>query len=201
MGGDDKKTLDDVQVVTSVGKEKKKKKKRSEKVEKADEDENKSPRPVKKSKKRKHSEAETEETEVQPKKKKHRNKTGFPDPSEDSSLSEQARRALEYAFTQFHRPKHWKFHKARQNWLIRNVWSPGAVPDAHMPLLSKYLAGVQGGVRENLVKTCRSHVTEAGEAVSNDEPPQGTSDQALPDPKVKELRARAILSVLEATSE
>ncbi len=53
---------------------------------------------------------------------------------------------------------------------------------------------------QNLVKTCRSHVTEAGEAVSNDEPPQGTSEQALPEPKVKELRARAILSVLEATS-
>ncbi len=92
MGGDDKKTLDDVQVVTSVDKEKKKKKKRSEKVEKADEDENKSPPPVKKSKKRKHSEAETAESEAQPKKKKHKNKTGFPDPSEDSSLSEQARR-------------------------------------------------------------------------------------------------------------
>ncbi|KAK0191188.1 hypothetical protein F5146DRAFT_1137978 [Armillaria mellea] len=184
MGGDDKKTLDDIQA----------------KTEKADEDENKSPRPVKKSKKRKHSEAETEETEVQPKKKKHKNKTGFPDPSEDSSLSEQARRALEYAFTQFHRPKHWKFHKARQNWLIRNMWSTSAVPDAHMPLVSKYLAGVQGGVRENLVKACRSHVTEAGEAMSNDDPSQGTSEQALPESKVKELRARAILSVLEATS-
>ncbi|KAK0206315.1 hypothetical protein DFS33DRAFT_579473 [Desarmillaria ectypa] len=192
--------MDDAQVVKSAGGETKKKKKRSEKVEKAEklnEDENKSPT---KSKKRKHSEAETDETEVQPKKKKHKNKTGFPDPAEDTSLSEQARRALEYAFTQFCDPKRWKFHKARQNWLIRNVWSTSAVPDAHMPLVSKYLAGVQGGVKENLIKTCRSHVTESGESVSNDELPQGTSEQALPESKLKELRARAILSVLEVTS-
>ncbi|KAK0468118.1 uncharacterized protein EV420DRAFT_447341 [Desarmillaria tabescens] len=196
----DEKTLDDAQVVTSAEKEKKKKKKRSEKVEKAeklDEDENMAPR---KSKKRKHSEAESDETEIQPKKKKHKNKTGFLDPAEDPSLSEQARRALEYAFTQFRHPKRWKFHKARQNWLIRNVWSTSAVPDTHMPLVSKYLAGVQGGVRENLVKTCRSHVTEAGESAPNDESPQGTSEQALPESKLKELRARVILCVLEATS-
>ncbi|KAG7448995.1 uncharacterized protein BT62DRAFT_656456 [Guyanagaster necrorhizus] len=197
-----KETLDNAQVIAPSEKEKKQKKK-SEKVEKVIQgdlkDENKSPRPVKKSKKRMHSEAVMDEAELQPKKKKHKNRTGFPDPSEDSLLSEQARRALEYAFTQFHRPKHWKFHKARQNWLLRNIWSPTAVPDPHLPLVAKYLAGVQGRARENLVNTCRSHVTEAGEAVSNDEP-QGTSGQADPEPKLKELRARAILSVLEATS-
>lgn len=35
--------------------------------------------------------------------------------------------ALEYAFLQMNRPSKWKFNKARQNWLIRNVWNPEAV--------------------------------------------------------------------------
>lgn len=35
--------------------------------------------------------------------------------------------ALDYAFTQFEEPDNWKFNKARQNWIIRNVWSEEAV--------------------------------------------------------------------------
>lgn len=63
------------------------------------------------------------------------------------------------------RPSKWKFNKARQNWLIRNVWAPEAVsrddldsafsnvldlqlPDVYVPLVVKYLANVQGGSRE-----------------------------------------------------
>jgi hypothetical protein len=81
------------------------------------------------------------------KKTKRTNKTGFPDPNEDAALSDQARKgvhfplnvpsetnnqtvlplALAYAFAQFHRPSKWKFHKARQNWIIRNVLSGESV--------------------------------------------------------------------------
>ena len=25
------------------------------------------------------------------------------------------------------KPKKWKFNKARQNWIVRNIWSPEAV--------------------------------------------------------------------------
>ncbi len=38
--------------------------------------------------------------------------------------------ALDYAFTQFEEPDSWKFNKARQNWIIRNVWSEEAVSTA-----------------------------------------------------------------------
>ncbi|TBU44770.1 hypothetical protein BD309DRAFT_767453 [Dichomitus squalens] len=98
-------------------------------------------------------EEEEEEGEAAPKKKskkkrKRSSASGFPDPTEDESLSEQARKALEYAFTQFEDPGSWKFHKARQNWLIRNIWSEEAIPDTYIPLATRYLQGVQGGARE-----------------------------------------------------
>jgi len=77
-------------------------------------------------------------------KNKRKNKTGFPDPGDDNSLSEQSKKcscphlplciltdpnpqALAYAFSQFRRPGKWKFNKARQNWLIRNIWSSETV--------------------------------------------------------------------------
>lgn len=36
-------------------------------------------------------------------------------------------KALEYAFTRMNKPSKWKFSKAKQNWIIRNVWSVEAV--------------------------------------------------------------------------
>ncbi|KAG6880432.1 hypothetical protein C0992_000034 [Termitomyces sp. T32_za158] len=77
---------------------------------------------------------------------KRKNKTGFSDPNEDASLPEQSRKS--YAFLQFHRPSKWKFNKARQNWILRNIWSNEMIPEEHIPLVYGYLAKVQGGVRE-----------------------------------------------------
>lgn len=117
----------------------------------------------KKSKKRKDRKADdpqdtaedAPEEKTKPKKKRKRGKTGFPDPEEADSLSEQARKALSYAYLQAEEPSSWKFNKARQNWLLRNIWSEEAIPDVHVPLTKQYLSGVQGGVRETLIKTCR----------------------------------------------
>lgn len=86
------------------------------------------------------------EGESLPPKKKHKNRTNFADPREDTQLNTQSRKgahygvalsrldgfsflstALEYVFTQLNRPSRWKFNKARQNWLIRNVWSSETV--------------------------------------------------------------------------
>jgi hypothetical protein len=84
------------------------------------------------------------EGESGPPKKKHKNRTNFSDPREDMQLNMQSRKgahytlaligwilllstALEYVFTQMNRPSRWKFNKARQNWLIRNVWSSESV--------------------------------------------------------------------------
>ncbi|KAI0663115.1 hypothetical protein C8Q70DRAFT_493546 [Cubamyces menziesii] len=69
--------------------------------------------------------------------------------------SANAPRTLHYAFTQFEEPESWKFNKARQNWIIRNVWSEQAVPETYLPLVYRYLQGVQGGSREALIKSCK----------------------------------------------
>ena len=115
------------------------------------------------------------------KKNKRKNKTGFPDPDDDNSLSEQSKKcsclhlplyvltdsilqALVYAFSQFRRPGKWKFNKARQNWLIRNIWSSemvkiillnmlhlfiaAQIPEIYFALVVTYLAKVQGRVRD-----------------------------------------------------
>lgn len=80
-----------------------------------------------------------------PKKRKARRKPEYPDPADDESLSEGAAKgdglyacastltltlpssALAYASARFADPSSWKFNKARQNWIIRNVWSENAV--------------------------------------------------------------------------
>ncbi|KAF8803838.1 hypothetical protein BYT27DRAFT_7171242 [Phlegmacium glaucopus] len=105
--------------------------------------------------------AQSEEAEgaSEPPKKKHKNRTIFADPKEDTELNTQSRKALEYVFTQMNRPSRWKFNKARQNWLIRNIWSSETVPDIYFPLVLKYLANVQGGSREKLRETCQTYLT------------------------------------------
>ncbi|KAH9843988.1 uncharacterized protein C8Q71DRAFT_730839 [Rhodofomes roseus] len=136
------------------------------------------------------------------KKKRKRGKTDLPNPAEDESLSEQASRALQYAFNQFDDPGSWKFHKARQNWLVRNLWSQQAIPDAHMPLLTRYLAGIQGGAREALAKTCRDVLAEdTNKPAAETEGAEATADEAeQPSTAVvdelKRVRATAVLAVL-----
>ncbi|KNZ80060.1 hypothetical protein J132_07940 [Termitomyces sp. J132] len=93
--------------------------------------------------------------------KKRKNKTGFPDPDEDVSLPEQSKKCLAYAFLQFHRPSKWKFNKARQNWILRNIWSSEMIPETHLPLAYGYLMKIQGGVRESCRTALENHKTEA----------------------------------------
>ncbi|KAJ6539096.1 hypothetical protein B0H19DRAFT_342248 [Mycena capillaripes] len=143
----------------------------------------------------------------EPQKKKHKkNKTGFPNPGDDASLSEQASKALSYAFLQFRKPAKWKFSKARQNWLIRNIWSD-QIPDTYLALTVQYLSNVKGGVRETLIKDCQSvlfasapeKVSEkvfSAESVSQAQPAKIPQVVVEPD-QLKQTRARALLDALE----
>ncbi|EGO01670.1 hypothetical protein SERLA73DRAFT_49264 [Serpula lacrymans var. lacrymans S7.3] len=150
--------------------------------------------------------------EPQKKKKRKNHDLPYPDPENDTVLTNQACKALSYAYAQFQDPPNWKFNKARQNWLVRNAWSSEAIPENYVPLLVQYLAGVKGGVKENLVKTCQS-------ILSPPEPQQSTPELSLPvgDPSateppktqdvedvkidtVKESRARTLLNVLSVST-
>ncbi|RDB23187.1 hypothetical protein Hypma_009611 [Hypsizygus marmoreus] len=144
-----------------------------------------------------------------PEKKKRKNKTGFQDPNEDTSLVEQAQKSLAYAFLQFHRPSKWKFNKARQNWLIRNIWSAETIPEAYLPLVMAYLAKVQGGVRENLIQSCRAALEppkleipqaelETADTAEPAPPPLPAPVKSLENDKTKLSRAQALLDILNS---
>jgi hypothetical protein len=42
----------------------------------------------------------------------------------------------------------WKFNKGRQNWIIRNVTDPLAIPDSYLALAMAYADSIKGGARD-----------------------------------------------------
>lgn len=120
------------------------------------------------------------------------------DPSVDESLSNQSRKALSYAYARFEDPPNWKFNKAKQIWLIKRVWSEEMIPEKYFALVTKYLADVKGGIRDNLIQVCNS-------VVASETPDPVTSESAvlptdLPDGgstiTTKVMRARSLLGAL-----
>ncbi|KAG9219237.1 hypothetical protein CCMSSC00406_0001647 [Pleurotus cornucopiae] len=156
----------------------------------------------KKSKKRDPSPShETDAIEEPVKKKRKRSK---PDPSEDEALSEQARKALIYAHSYVRYPDSWKFNKARQNWLIRNIWSDELIPETYFPMSVKYLSSVQGGIREALIQACKTLITGEAGAEANAEATDTPKDDAATNGEqtsdVKRTRAQLLLDTLQVES-
>ncbi|KAF9452212.1 hypothetical protein P691DRAFT_661563 [Macrolepiota fuliginosa MF-IS2] len=148
------------------------------------------------------------ETMEKPRKKKRKNKTSFPDPEgdDDTGLSDQARKALGYAFSQFHDPTQWKFNKARQNWLVRNFWSTNSIPEKYEDLVIQYLSAVQGNTRENLIKACRAAMDDTDTPSKEAQTPNGQGNVGgalieIPSPLTSEhgrkrIRAQSLLQTL-----
>ncbi|KAG1780275.1 hypothetical protein EV702DRAFT_964382 [Suillus placidus] len=120
------------------------------------------------------------------------------DPSVDESLSGQSRKALSYAYARFEDPPNWKFNKARQIWLIKRLWSEEMIPEKYFALVTKYLADVKGGIRDNIIQMCNS-------VMDSETPDPVTSDSAILPTDVsnggstittKVTRARSLLSAL-----
>ncbi|KAL1723612.1 hypothetical protein EV715DRAFT_286479 [Schizophyllum commune] len=104
----------------------------------------------------------------------------YPHPAKDESLSEQAVKALSYAYTYHKHRDVWKFSKAHQNWLIRHCWSTTEIPDDYIPLLKKYLKNLQGGARERLLETCQSILQAAEAPEESEEAAAPAEDEAEP---------------------
>ncbi|KAL1706707.1 hypothetical protein EV121DRAFT_200713 [Schizophyllum commune] len=107
-------------------------------------------------------------------------KKKYPHPAKDESLSEQAVKALSYAYTYHKHRDVWKFSKAHQNWLIRHCWSTTEIPDEYIPLLKKYLKNLQGGARERLLETCQSILKAAEAPEESEEAAAPAKDEAEP---------------------
>lgn len=156
----------------------------------------------KKKKKKRKAEEQSEETpDSKPfKKKKGHRPSDLPstDPSVDESLSEQSRKALSYAYARFEDPPNWKFNKARQIWLIKRLWSEEMIPEKYFALVTKYLADVKGGIRDNLVQMCNSVVaTEIPDPATSESvilPSDLSNEGSIMTTKV--TRARSLLGAL-----
>jgi len=69
--------------------------------------------------------------------------------------------ALEYVHANLASTPDWKFNKARQNWIIRNLWDDAIVPDLYFPSCVKYVSGVQGNTRDVLIKSSKDIIEKA----------------------------------------
>ncbi|KAF8707909.1 hypothetical protein RHS03_03922, partial [Rhizoctonia solani] len=110
--------------------------------------------------------------EKRPKKPKDKSKASahvpipYTNPLTDESLSDFAQRGLAYAYqyaqhvslsseSERAAKQPWKFNKARQNWILRNVIEPATIPDSYLPISLIYVQNIQGGARNELKKTCK----------------------------------------------
>ncbi|WVR06515.1 hypothetical protein IAU60_003546 [Kwoniella sp. DSM 27419] len=102
----------------------------------------------------------------------------------DASLSDQAKKNIYYAhlfsLSQAEEDESkkaetgWKFNKAKQNWLMRNVFSADEIPDQYHDVVLGYLKTAQGRSRSSLIEA-------AQKIVSPPEPETTTSIPAAAD--------------------
>ncbi|KAJ1311385.1 hypothetical protein OPQ81_009878 [Rhizoctonia solani] len=91
----------------------------------------------------------------------------YTNPLTDETLSDFAQRGLAYAYqysqhisltseSERAAKRAWKFNKARQNWILRNITDPNIIPDSYLTISLIYVSSMQGGARDELKKTCKS---------------------------------------------
>ncbi|VDB83276.1 unnamed protein product [Peniophora sp. CBMAI 1063] len=120
--------------------------------------------PAKKEKKRKRKDAEDAmdvDTPAKPAKKSKA--SAIVNPSSDESLSSSAKEALLYAHAHHRDPAAFKFNKAKQSWLVRNMWKLDEIPENYTPLLAHYLGTVQGQMRKTLTNICKDKLDASDE--------------------------------------
>ncbi|CED85465.1 Protein of unknown function DUF2373 [Phaffia rhodozyma] len=100
--------------------------------------------------------------------------------SSEPTLSAQATKAIEYAKT-IGTPA-FKFAKAKQGWLMRNVFSAIEIPDSSLETVLEYLKTVKGGSREHLIQQARTLAspppTELPASTSTSEDAEQTAEEA-----------------------
>nr|XP_033770706.1 uncharacterized protein C7orf50 homolog isoform X2 [Geotrypetes seraphini] len=68
--------------------------------------------------------------------------------------------ALQYLLSWSENPKHWKFQKTRQTWLLLHMYDKEKVPDKYFSILLDYLDGLQGRARELTVEKAEALMKE-----------------------------------------
>ncbi|KAG8716117.1 hypothetical protein FRC11_009166 [Ceratobasidium sp. 423] len=113
----------------------------------------------------------------------------YTNPLTDEALSDFAQRGLAYAYqyaqhvslaseSERAAKRPWKFNKARQNWILRNITDPTIVPDSYLPISLTYVVSIQGGARDDLKKTCK---TTKKQAKTSKAPPPNDQNDSKPE--------------------
>ncbi|KIJ54037.1 hypothetical protein M422DRAFT_25021 [Sphaerobolus stellatus SS14] len=156
-----------------------------------------------KKKKRKHKDSQDNGDEVdkadKSKKKKRKKKDVdsdpeiFPDPSGDEDLPESATKALIYVYSRVSSSPDWKFNKARQNWIIRNIFDDQSIPEIYFSSCLKYLSTAQGNTREVLIKNSKLIIEGKTIAMPEKQPEaQETQETAEEEPAAEESKPKAV---------
>ncbi|CAE6521297.1 unnamed protein product [Rhizoctonia solani] len=96
----------------------------------------------------------------------------YTNPLTDETLPDFAQRGLAYAYqyaqhvsltskSERAAKRPWKFNKARQNWILRNITDPTVIPDPYLTISLIYVTNIQGGARDELKKTCKTTKKQA----------------------------------------
>ncbi|CAE6457369.1 unnamed protein product [Rhizoctonia solani] len=117
----------------------------------------------------------------------------YTNPLTDKTLSDLTQRGLAYAYqytqhvsltsdSERAAKQAWKFNKARQNWLLRNITDPTVIPDSYLPISLIYINSIQGGARNELRKTCKATKKQAkaskGPSLNDQSKPESEVDQS-----------------------
>jgi len=62
----------------------------------------------------------------------------------------------------------WKFEKCRQIWLLQNAYEDTKIPDSKFDSLLKYIATIQGKMRETTIETAKKKIERAEKAKQED---------------------------------
>ncbi|CAE6425448.1 unnamed protein product [Rhizoctonia solani] len=128
----------------------------------------------------------------------------YTNPLTDESLSDFAQRGLAYAYqyaqhvsltseSERAAKQPWKFNKARQNWILRNVVDPTGIPDSYLPISLLYIESIQGGARNDLKKTCKIIKKQAkASKASSLEDPNGSKSEADKSPEAKDESSKKV---------
>ncbi|WWC88651.1 uncharacterized protein L201_003564 [Kwoniella dendrophila CBS 6074] len=122
----------------------------------------------------------------------------------DTELSDQAKKNIYYAHLfsisrtsegpeqSSEITTNWKFAKAKQNWLIRNIFSIDEIPDKYVELVFDYLKTVQGLSKTNLIESAKKIITP---------PPSKESETQPTEQPIEAQKSQAEITVQQDTDK
>jgi len=89
----------------------------------------------------------------------------------------------------------WKFEKCRQIWLLQNAYDDTKIPDSKFDSLLKYIATIQGKMKEMTIETAKKKIERAEivkqEDIAKLEPIEANTKDKPPEKKTKKSKKKS----------